>query len=317
MIESHIDKSILFDFIKSQPDPVPRGSEDENDKWNIKWKFFKKGCDLTLYNNTSIPEDCDIFLNRLTSGRGDSKVTLKEKFKMPNKYKLPKDTYSNSLFFLDCNEEELSMYNEKNGYIFGNENNYRQLLFLLLNEIEINIKNDFNSWEAYFDKVVRTNKIIINDYYILKNRELWESNIIEILFQFSRKLTTNIEVLLLTKEVDGLNTNANAFEELNSLLRNRGIVNIRLIIVFLKRNIKHDRNIICNYQRVKSGDSFNYVNSKGVIITTGDDSELKSLGVPESYRNVKIILDEVKNIIKEYQNNHSDCIFGKIDKFLL
>ena len=85
-------------------------------------------------------------------------------------------------------------------------------------------------------------------------------------------------------------------------------VNITFV---LSHECPHDRLIITNYRMFRSGDSFNYYDSKGNLKTKGDALDVDSMAKASSYRyavqrinNVQAIVDKLKSL------NRNDLIIG-------
>ena len=73
-----------------------------------------------------------------------------------------------------------------------------------------------------------------------------------------------------------------------------------IVLVLTKSRIdqEHDRNIVTNYLRFKSGDSFVYYDSLGRIITKSSDADLYSLAKREYRQNTKQLVAKMERLIQ-------------------
>jgi len=62
---------------------------------------------------------------------------------------------------------------------------------------------------------------------------------------------------------------------------------------------EHDRHIISNYIRFKSGDSLVYFSSAGIKLTMSKDFDIYSMANRNYQKNTKLLLDDIRKIIKD------------------
>lgn len=80
-------------------------------------------------------------------------------------------------------------------------------------------------------------------------------------------------------------------------------------------NDDHDRHIITNYIRIKSGDSLIYFNSTGKIETKSNEFDVYSLGRKQYRDTTKSLISKIKRIIHETLEKHSErCYVSQEDK---
>ena len=144
--------------------------------------------------------------------------------------------------------------------------------------------------------------LIIDNYIFDKN--VWESNLIELLKVFGARTPVKFNLLIVSFEGSKFKIDINIGNDLKNKLIQCGI-NCNLCIILAPTQLKeHDRTILTNYLRIKSGDSFNYFNSNGDYITKGTEIVaiimirivVKSKGTPLTLYNNIIQISIMSNI---------------------
>jgi hypothetical protein len=292
MLNLYIDFEIFVDFINKEPiGGVLNSANNEIENWNELWRFIKNGCNLTILNIPEIDEE-NInnlefqYLRELSIGRNKSEIRLTKNFKKPFKNTFDLKKEFQSIFFLkENNLVERSKYLNKNPIPIGFEDNYLELfhkISLQKNEGVVkpvgktDVENfSWNIIKEYFHFVT---DIVIVDNYILKNKLLAESNFFEIVKQFhsiNRVLNLTIVTYEQFKEpkLD--------FDDESNFIRyklNEMGIQCKLNLILLTAMSKeHDRGIFTNFLRLKSGDSLNFINSSGEIVTSGTELDFHPL----------------------------------------
>lgn len=81
---------------------------------------------------------------------------------------------------------------------------------------------------------------------------------------------------------------------------------------------EHDRSIFTNYKSIESGDSFNYFDSKGNVISKGRHIEVFSLADNEYYENyMQFVADMQNNVIDVKKINKNNIIGDKVCNYLV
>ena len=118
MLKLTLEAEIFLDFINTQPKQFPEGSLEEHSYWNAFFTFIKSGANLDLINNNKL--DNSIFLIGLSTGRKGTKINIIENFNKPHKYKLPKETPFENIYFLnETSREQGEKYRSVNSFAFG------------------------------------------------------------------------------------------------------------------------------------------------------------------------------------------------------
>jgi hypothetical protein len=168
--------------------------------------------------------------------------------------------------------------------------------------------------------------IVLIDRYIASDGELVDVNLLPILklLHTGKKSRTNI--LLLTDkqklgtgltpvtlaakikaavaQVPGCSANVTVVCWNNSTAQNRR--DYPQASVFEE----HDRTLVTNYTRWKSGDTFNYFNSAGQRITKGRELDLFSLAKRDNLKLVLVLLKDIQTYLEWCRINNPDNIQG-------
>ena len=314
--------NLLCSFFGSQPKPIPEGTEYENNRWNSFWTFLKSKTDLILYNVEQLNDFDKLMLTQLNRGRGNARISnVKTPFSSHNH----EIKCNNPLtFYCLAEEDEASRnkYRKKNGYLFAfNDDLFSswEKLSLLPYKKKHSIRKDldknlqsFTSWSKLSDYLTPFTDVVIIDNYIFNDPSLIPSNLEKILTELDKATPVKYNVTIYTFEGEGVNkingrTVSDTLSEIKERLKLR--CNIELIIA--KRYVKeHDRGIFTNYLTIRSGDSFNYFNSKGEIISKGTDLTFNTLADLEECEAVFITLSELSKNVNEIKEKYPEMAFG-------
>jgi hypothetical protein len=318
MLHTILDYEIFEGFTLNQPKPVPIGTDEENKEWTSFWEYLRKGTDLSIVNYKN---EENIFLNSLTTGRRGTKISTSVSFKKPYKQVLPKDTSPWSTYFIIENDEIIKQnYRKKNGLLFGFQADYKQIwnqLSLINLPKVLSVREcselQFNSWNQIEPYMTPFSDIVIMDNYIL-DENLWESNLISILKVLKKATPIKFNLLIITFEGDKFKLDINISNKLKELLIDNKIICNLGIVLFTREFKEHDRGIFTNYLRIKSGDSFNYFDSKGNIITKGTDIDFYSMVENDKYIVTKNLLESVSKKISEIEgHDRSKFVYGDLN----
>lgn len=316
-----IDYAILVDFELNKPlDPYDGGSFQENQAWNSFFAFLKCGANIEIINYDASLSFSNI-LGKLTSGRENSSISLNDNYKRPYKNTF-KDQNLFTIYFLNETEEtEMKQYVNKNPFIIAFKKNYKQtweLLSLINAQTSIPIRKEISyglkkpeDLAQYFLKV---SDVILIDNFIF-DIELMEFNLLRLLELIQNSYSKSINVLIIAHEGKKygypLEKRVNKFKELLTSKK----LQINFKIIFNQTSLKeHDRQLIINNFRIKSGDSFNYFNSKSDIITKGTEIDIYPLVHKEHMQNTLILLNKVQSIVN---NTPNENVFGNANNLLL
>ena len=309
-----LDFHILKHFLISKPkDVLQGGSIEENDYWNSFYSFIKKGAHVEIVN-FEIGEIGNIVLNNFTSGRGVSNLTLNEKKINFHNFKVSNKKIHTILFLNEINEENQLKYRSRNGYVFGFINDYAKVWkqLSLVNDKKIiavgaNSEKGLKNWSELSKLFNQVTDVVFIDAFAFES-ELKEYNIIKILELINQKSVGHWNLTIISSQgKKSLSELFNRFNELNTLISINKI-NCDLKVVFTGQKLKeHDRQLILNNIRINSGDSFNYFDSNGKIITKGTEMHLMPLVDNINFEHTSIILNRIRLIEDQ---TYKENIFG-------
>jgi hypothetical protein len=305
MIRLYLDYSIFVDFVQKEPSSAWHSDKNSREIWNNFFSFIESGSDLTLLN---VPDESNDqayhFLTLLTQNRGNSNVSLTRNFKSPHKYRFDEDANFQSVYMLNEESEEVQRKYLRNNHIqVSFKDNYltdfSRLIFIDKPKGRAVRKKtgDFHSWEILKDYLYKITDIVIADNYILSDRSILDANLIQMLkVIYNGRNDINLTIISYSKNPFDIT------DLKNDLTNKLKMHNLRdsFNLILLNSEIKeHDRGIFTNYIRIKSGDSFNYFNSKGEIITKGTELDFKNLTDPENYSLNQITLNALKEKVNK------------------
>ena len=318
MLNLYLDYYIYVDYLANEPiGGVLDTNFEEKENWNKFLRFIISECNLTILN---MPENIDTpYITLLTSGRNETKVKFTKNFKKPYKNTFDLKTEFQSIFFLkEENQIERENYLKKNPIPIAFEDGYMELFHKIsLGSNESIVKdigkkeNDIFSWiiiKEYFHFVT---DIVLVDNYILNDKSLAESNLFEIIKLF-HSINNVLNLTIVTFEQ--YNTKYVLEKELNFLrekLKKIG-VDCKLSLVLLPRQLKeHDRGIFTNFLRLKSGDSFNFLNSHGEVITN-TEIDIYPLTNHKLNKVNKITLESIERKINKTEEKNKFVTFNRL-----
>lgn len=301
---------------------MPDSFESEFDVWKSFLDFMKGGGDIIVIKDNEIVNPAvSILYNRLTTGRKGTSFSF-GKLPQNHKNKYPSNITNDSIIFHEVIENQIHELSKKNKLVLGCQNIYlNQWSKLICNSFESPLifrkkKCNFKSWEFLKKLVPFSSDIIFSDRFILEDKSLIESNFFEILKNIQGNYEGKRNLILIT----GFNNHTNItmkgiFEDLKVSLNSNGLnYNLSLVFNRSKEWKEHDRNIITNHIRLKSGDSFNYFLSNGELATKGTELDFYPLVTFSRLDSTKTILQEVEEIIKV---NPIENKFGEFNNDLL
>lgn len=326
-METIIDYSILDDFFKTQPEPVPIGDEHENEQWLSLWRFLKEGTNLSVFDFKLDGQFDMQFFKHLTTGRNeDCRLMIDEKpFAKPYKFELrPKDYRTFYCLSFDEENDQKELV-RKNGYLVSFKQNYKQKWeeFRLLGKITTGIvrksKITFSSWTDLKPFLTPFTDVVVVDNYIFADKSLIPSNFEKLLGELSKATNSRFQLSIYTfEERSNIKAREELFQYLKELIYNNNL-RCDVQLIFSPSQVKeHDRGVFTNYLRIKSGDSFNYFNSNGEVTTHGTEIEFKSMADPILCNAADAVLRDLAITINNLKNESGlKCVFGENKNRLL
>jgi hypothetical protein len=328
MLNLYIDFEIFVDFIKRQPlGGIIQSNIEEIDRWNSLWKFLLNGCNLTILNFPELNDNnCNNiefqFLKQLSLNRGISNFNTNN-FKKPFKHTFDLKAHYQSIYFLK--EEDINerlKFVSKNPIPIAFQDGYLDLFNKLSlgdnSSVVIPVgktEGDFISWDILFNYFHFVTDIVIADNYILDDRSIIESNFFEILKKFNAiNNVFNLTIVTFEKSENKKLDHSKEVEFIRDKLIELNI-SCRIHLILLNRELKeHDRGIFTNFLRLKSGDSFNFLNSNGQIITKGTELDFYPLTNYKLFDVNKIALSSIKKKILKSKVKESDLVHNRLFK---
>jgi len=298
-----IDYSILIDFFLNKPKDIIEGGEvQDHDYWNSFYSFLKFGSNIEVINYQEGSSPLKI-LELLTSGRKDSFIKLNSNFKKPHKSKFVINNLYTLYFLNEEDEKEIIKYRKNNVCVFAFKYDYPKVwesLSLINQKTSFPVRKEtklgIKKWGDFERYLINISDVILIDNFILDN-EIIEYNVVKIIELIKNSKVENQNVTIISYQGDKFKSPLNKrVEKLKDLLKLKNIdCNLKVIFTQVKSK-EHDRQLIFNNFRIKSGDSFNFFNSKGDIISKGTEVDILPLVDLNNLINTSVILDKIKKI---------------------
>lgn len=178
--------------------------------------------------------------------------------------------------------------------------------------------SNLKSWSDLENYISPCSDVIIIDQFIFSDENICCYNIYPLISEvvkLARNTTINIVIVTMSRYIN----NGYSFEPNWDKIRKDICTSIKKItkqppkVTFVlpsKKIGEHDRTIFSNYKRIYSGDSFNYFNSKGEIITRGREIHICSFADRENLELGLDLIADVQNIIDELKKRNCEQIKG-------
>lgn len=168
---------------------------------------------------------------------------------------------------------------------------------------------DFRRWTDVSKYAMPLTDIIFVDSFILTDASLIESNLTKYLPILTTHARTCVNIVLYVN-------NAHIsiqFSELKRLIQEHvsmvtGIApTVTLVRYTDQRDVEsvaeHDRTVLTNYTRIKSGDTYNYFNAAGATISKGREITYVSLAKRDNHDLAKLLITELQAKIDHIKQN--------------
>lgn len=185
---------------------------------------------------------------------------------------------------------------------------------------------EFKKWDDLRKYVTPLSDIILIDSYIASDSSLIESNLLPILklLHYTKKAKTNLIILteknhlapglsneLLAKKVKtAIEQVPGCTANVTIVLWNNNTRQSRQQYPNLAKFEEHDRTLITNYSRWKTGDTFNYFDSTGQKVTKGRELDLYSLAKRDNLRLINNLINDTNAYLQWCQVNNPENIYG-------
>lgn len=344
----YFDKENIVSYIRL----MATESQSEERRFGFK-RLMKRELDLYFNCKKEELLDDRVFrpwITTMADGRSNGIVWLEERFP---KRPLSVDTVKNfskeelmAIYLLQ--DDMLSDLSGKGVLLMGSVGDELKVLSkLYINRTDNDFCNIYNvqsgkfSWAVLDESIFPCAEIILVDRYVFtvkcrnedeedykeKKSKIFELNLFPILrWACLRNKTSRMNIIVFTqvdmrggkgkgekdkdegKEMGG---NVNLIKE--SLLKIGCVANVTIVLCSWKR-YEHDRFLITNYLRLKSGDSFKYFGfdegGKVKLQTHGAELDVACLASRSVYKNTMSVLQRGQDIINELPRGKSNCIIG-------
>lgn len=312
---------------------------DEHPFGNDVMSLLKKQLNLFFnFNLDSIPEELEIQLSEFTEGTGRNRDELSIQFSDKDifeKRPVAEVANPNGIYLLDGIEPNLL---NSNLYLMSNVGDeITTLQNLIIDEYSSDLQeqrsiidDDFNSWNEVTKYLKPFNSMVIVDRYMFsnsndeRNLKLFEHN----LKKFLSNAYVNIKGQTRLVFVFQINPNHRDYPDpgpdstamIQKIIKaakskNKYLKSPEVVLVYVVKQIEdeHDRNILSNYFRIKSGDTFVYFNEASEIITQSSDLDFYSMGKLQYRKTANNLRNKIIHLINEVQRNNPDRIKANFD----
>jgi hypothetical protein len=176
--------------------------------------------------------------------------------------------------------------------------------------------DDFKTWGDLKPCSLPLSDIIIIDPYVVSDLHSIKSNLLPYLKCLTDKTRSSVNIVIYTNRDSCVE-----YSELSSPIRAavKAITGVKpnftLVTFIQKRGVpsnqaEHDRTILMNYERIYTGDTINFFDTDGKVITNGREIHYSSLAKDENHRLATTLIEDIQANIKFLENNNPTCIQG-------
>ncbi|MDN3594650.1 hypothetical protein [Zunongwangia endophytica] len=324
-MDLYIDKENTLSFIDSREDELYIDCEKLLKKQlDVKFNFPKEDLQAD-------PKLMKWFQKNFTQGVSKSMIYFDTGF--PEKPLKPESTNTfnidqlSSVYLLD--DKDVPIF-KVNGNIMiggvGEEINTLQNLFFnqrdyLFDKTWKIGSNSFQKWSDLEPFSLPLTDILIVDPYVLCSQADCHNNLLPFLKSLVKCTKAKIDIVIYTNKEKCIDYNIIA-PVLKTTVKNITGTNPNLTIVTYtdRRGVpsrgEHDRTILMNYKRIKSGDTFNYFKSDGSIQTKGRELQYLSLARRENHELAKELINDLQGNVDFFKRNHTNINGDKKSNFL-
>lgn len=323
-MELYIDKTNLYAFIEEGKSPR------DYDSYSDCCRLLKRQLHI-IYNfcKEKIKDDEVLRTYFLSAeGKGWSEyedVYLSELFPVrPIKTNIAnsfnKNQYS-SIFLID--DEKTNLLINRGTFIVGTPGKEVESLNKLFcgkdydfhKIYDIQSKDSFPNWEQLsIDRLnLPLTDIIVMDRYLGAqiSDQLTAYNILKLIEVLVEHIKAEVNVLFFCNKQNICMDDWKLFRNnVREMVKKQTGVNCNVTIVFYPQKAPHDRMIFTNYMLYKSGDSFEYFDSKGNTISQGKSLDVNSLAKRDNYDFAMSIIKDMQNLYENIYGKNPDMVIG-------
>ena len=188
-------------------------------------------------------------------------------------------------------------------------------------------RESFPKWEQIKEDnlILPLSDIIIMDRYIGANLRYASCNILKILELLIEQAQNKVNVVIVcdkqyySRNSDSLETPdwQNFKRKIIDVVQRKIDIEPNVTFVFnTGTNHPHDRVILTNYMLFRSGDSFNYFDKNGNLITHGNSLDVNSLAKKSNYEYAECFLNEVQRFCDAANETEGNIIGDKKSNYI-
>jgi hypothetical protein len=303
----------ISNYIEFSKQTVAKDSKETTETANECLRMIKKNFNIIINheNYESLEEEIQILLEEFQSGfDGNLEFDNKIKEKITDEH----EKFFGSIILLDDDDLIQSLKDKQQILVGSLSEETKTLSRLFIDQYDLHKEKSIGR-DITFDSNINLrslpiNKIFIIDRYLFKGPEiggnisLFEHNMEKVLrkiFENRRSIIDLIFVYQINKSVAREHKDYDEGPDKEKLVSKiKKIVHISLIAV-PKGKIadEHDRHIITDYLRIKSGDSFTYFKSNGEICSKSLFVDFYSHGKNDYNINTKTLMEKINDYTNE------------------
>lgn len=180
--------------------------------------------------------------------------------------------------------------------------------------------SDMGNWSVFNDHISPCSDIIIIDKYILCDETIYEHNIYSLINTLISPIgESKINIAIVTSGSHYTPQTKTTFTpnwiaiktKIKSNVKNKTKIDPNVTFVLSPNDIaEHDRTIFTNYRRIYSGDTFNYFDCEGRIISKGKEVHLCSMADIDNYNLGMELISDVQKLVISIKGRNPDLIIG-------
>ncbi len=324
-MDIYIDKANLLSFIKSKDNPL---FEDCNKllkkQLNVFFNFPKeelKSSKLLMQWVTTLSQGCNPdtviefdYKEPKRPLKSNSSIGFCEK-KLSAVYLLEDEEtakFKNSgCVIVGEVGEEIEVFNK----LFVGQNDYGFEKKLRINGPA------FKNWTDLELYALPLTDIIIVDPYIASDASLFSSNLVMVLKTLALKSNSKVNVVIYTNRAQCV-----SYDQISPVVRKAikevtGVKPKFTLVTYRDQRgqdskAEHDRTVLMNYYRIYSGDTLNYYDSTGNMITKGRELSFSSLASYDNFNLSRELIRDLQKHIDFFKVNDNGIEGDKVSNFL-
>ena len=223
-----------------------------------------------------------------------------------------------AVYLLD-DEKVITVKNMGSIIVDGPGGELSALSQLIINDDNLYTKmfnpRELESWDILDAYISPATDIIIVDRFLALDESLYESNLYALVEKLAIKSKCKLNYIIFSDDKDRASRVAIApdWDNIRSKIK-RKVKNITgydpNVTFILKYKVEHDRTVFTNYKLFHSGDTCNYFNSKGELITKGRYLNIDSIASKDCRKSCSSFIEDMQAVINDVIRINSDLIKG-------